>query len=146
MAELATTRFLFAALAPFVLLALLSFLTPAIRREKLDRFFAKMHTPTVPDPERDRAALEASYADPEGVARTKLFGPRSSWEFGRPTMLDAAGFFGSWVVVGLIIALLWIVTRLGAPGFPTGLGLAGAAAILVVIGAILFTVTSKGRG
>ena len=40
-ADLETTRFLFSALAPFVLLVLLSFVTPLVRREVLDRFFAK---------------------------------------------------------------------------------------------------------
>jgi Na+/proline symporter len=144
-ADLETTRFLFSALAPFVLLILFSYFTPRGRRVVRDRFFAKMHTPTLPDPERDAAAVEAARADLEAVNAKKLFGPESSWEFGRPTWFDAAGFFGSWVVVGLIITLLWIVTRLGAPGFSTEWGLAGGAAILAVIGTLLGVVTSIGR-
>jgi len=144
-ADLETTRFLFSALAPFVLLVLLSFPTPAVRREVLDRFFAKMHTKTRPDPEEDRAALEAAYGDPESVRAKKLLGPDSAWEFGRPSWFDAAGFFGSWGVVGLIIWMLWLVTRLGAPGFDTTLGLLGIGALLAVIFGILIVVTSLGR-
>ncbi|MHC4860600.1 MAG: sodium:solute symporter family protein [Planctomycetota bacterium] len=145
-ADLETTRFLFAALAPFVLLVVLSLVTPRLRRETLDRFFAKMHTPTKPWPKEDREALEEAWANPEKVQARKLFGPESSWEFGRPGWLDAAGFFGSWVVVGLIIALLWIVTRFGTPGFETGAGVAGVVGILAAIGAILGAITSRGRG
>jgi SSS family solute:Na+ symporter len=144
-ADLETTRFLFAALAPFVLLILFSLVTARIPAAILDRFFAKMHTVTMPDPDEDRAALEAAYAEPERIRAEKLFGPESSWEFGRPGWLDAAGFFGSWVVVGLIITLLWLVTRLGAPDFPTGLGVAGIVAILAAIAVILGFITSAGR-
>jgi hypothetical protein len=48
--------------------------------------------------------------------------------------------------VGLIIALLWIVTRFGTPGFETGAGVAGVVGILAAIGAILGAITSRGRG
>ncbi|MEW6746351.1 MAG: sodium:solute symporter family protein [Planctomycetota bacterium] len=107
-ADLETARFLVNALLPFLLLITISLVTPRVAPSILDRFFAKMHTPVRPDPEEDRCALEASARNREAIERLKLF-PGSNWEFGKPSWVDAAGFFGCWAIVGCIIFLLWLV-------------------------------------
>jgi SSS family solute:Na+ symporter len=110
--QLVAMRFFFDALFPFVLLFLLSAFTRAAPKSHLDRFFAKMHTPIQKTPDQDLKALEAAYQDPHMYDSQKLF-PRSQWELLKWTKLDYLGFFGSWVLVGIIILLLWIMTSIG---------------------------------
>jgi SSS family solute:Na+ symporter len=110
--QLVAARFFFDALFPFVLLFLISFMTKPIPRELMDRFFAKMHTPVQKTPELEREALEESYRDPRKFEKDKLF-PHSNWEFLKPTKMDLLGFGGSWILVGVIILLLWMMVNLG---------------------------------
>ena len=107
-AQLVATRFFFDALFPFVLLFLLSFVTKAVKKEHLDRFFAKMHTPVQLTPEDDEIAVEESYMDPGKWEKYKIK-PGSNWEIMKPGKIDLFGFGGSWVLVGVIILLLWIM-------------------------------------
>ena len=58
---------------PFLVMLILSFLTPRGERQALDRFYVKMKTPTEQDPEADRAELEKSYAEPDRYDAKKLF-------------------------------------------------------------------------
>jgi SSS family solute:Na+ symporter len=109
--QLVAIRFFFDALFPFVLLFLFSFFTRPVSKPLLDRFFAKMHTPVQKTPEEERAALEDAYNHPEKYRHQKLF-PKSKWEILKPTKLDLLGFGGSWVLVGAIIFLLWVMTSL----------------------------------
>ena len=109
--QLVAARFFFDALFPFVLLFLLSYLTRPVSVGAVDRFFAKLHTPVQKTPEEERRALEAAYADPRMYDSQKMF-PRSHWEFLKWKKLDYLGFFGSWVLVGIIILLLWIMTTI----------------------------------
>jgi SSS family solute:Na+ symporter len=109
--QLVATRFFFDALFPFVLLFLLSYLTRPVSREVVDRFFAKLHTPVQKTPEEETKALEAAYANPRMYDSQKMF-PRSNWELLKWKKLDYVGFFGSWVLVGIIILLLWIMTTI----------------------------------
>jgi SSS family solute:Na+ symporter len=109
-AQLVATRFFFDALFPFLLLFLISFLTRPVPRRDLSRFFAKLHTPVHP-PGQDEIALEESYRNPGKFEKDKLF-PRSNWEIMKPTWKDLLGFGGSWVLVGVIILLLWLVVNL----------------------------------
>ncbi len=108
---LIASRFLFDALFPFLLLFLISFLTVPVAGEKLDRFFAKMHTPVQPTPEEEEAALEAAYRDPGQYEEQKMF-PGSDWELLKWTKMDYLGFFGSWALVGVIILLLWLMVSI----------------------------------
>jgi SSS family solute:Na+ symporter len=110
-AQLNTIRFLFDALFPFVLLFGLSFVTRPVRKEDLDRFFAKMHTPVGATPEEEEAGLQRSYANPEQFEKDKLF-PGTQWEIMKWNKMDYIGFGGSWVLVGVVILLLWIVTNI----------------------------------
>lgn len=110
--QLVAARFFFDAIFPFVLLFLISFVTRPVPKQLLDRFYAKMHTPVQKTPELERQVLEESYRDPRRFEKDKLF-PNSSWEFLKPTRMDLVGFGGSWILVGVIILLLWVMVNLG---------------------------------
>lgn len=105
------TRFIFDALFPFLLLFLISFLTKPTTKADLDRFFAKMHTPVQKTPEEEKRALAESYRNPEKFGKHKVF-PGSKWEILKPTKVDFLGFGGSWILVGVIVLLLWIMTAI----------------------------------
>jgi len=110
-AQLVAVRFFFDALFPFVLLFLISFLTKPVDASSLDRFFAKVHTPVQPTPDRERAALEESFQNPGRFDSRKMF-PGTQWEIMKPGKMDIIGFGGSWVLVGLIILLLWLMVSI----------------------------------
>jgi len=112
-ATLETLRLPTRLLLPFVVLFLLSLVTPRGSKPALDRYFAKMNTPVQPDPEADEEALELAFRDPAIAKQRKLF-PNSDWEFVRPTKMDVTGFVLSCVVCGLIIALLMWLAGIGA--------------------------------
>jgi SSS family solute:Na+ symporter len=111
-AQLVAVRFAFDALFPFVLLFGLSALTRSARRENLDRFYGKLHTPVQPSDEQELAALERAAASPEIFNGRRLW-PRSSWELLKPGRSDILGFGGCWLLVGVLLVLLWLLTRLG---------------------------------
>jgi SSS family solute:Na+ symporter len=110
-AQLVATRFFFDALFPFVLLFLLSGLTKPLPKSELDDFFAKVHTPVQPTPEDDIRAVEEARAHPEKWGRRKLR-PRSNWEVMKPGRADVLGFGGTWILVGVIILLLWVMVTI----------------------------------
>jgi len=110
-AQLVAIRFLFDALFPFLLLFLISFVTKPAPKPNLDRFFATLHTPVQKTPEEEKAALEDSYRNPGKFEKDKLF-PGSNWEILKPNRTDFLGFGGSWVLVGVIILLLWLMTSI----------------------------------
>lgn len=107
-AQLVAIRFLFDAIFPLLLLFLISFVTKPTPKRRLDRFFAKMHTPVQKTPEEEKKALEDSYENPEKFKKDKIL-PESNWEILKPTKLDLLGFGGSWVIVGIIILLLLLM-------------------------------------
>lgn len=112
-ATLETLRLPARLLAPFVVLIVLSCVTPRGDKRVLDRFFTKMSTPVLADHEADRQRLEQAYATPISSASRKLF-PRSDWEFVRPTVTDVVGFVAACGVCGIIIALLTWLASIGA--------------------------------
>ena len=109
--QLVAIRFFFDALFPFVFLFLLSFFTKPAPRSNLDKFFAKLHTPVQKNEEEDKKALQESYENPGKFEKDKIK-PGSNWEIMKPTKLDALGFGGSWILVGVIILLLWLMTSI----------------------------------
>jgi len=109
--QLVAVRFFFDALFPFVLLFLISFVSKPVEKSYLDGFFAKMHTPVQKTEEEEAKALAESYANPEKFKKDKLF-PRSNWEIMKPGKWDYIGFGGSWILVGIIIFLLWLMTSI----------------------------------
>ncbi|HBB92538.1 MAG TPA: transporter [Bacteroidales bacterium] len=110
-AQLVAMRFFFDALFPFLLLFLFSLFTQPVRKEILDGFFAKLHTPVKTTPEEDELALVAARANFSQFDKEKMF-PKSNWEFRKWKRVDYLGFFGSWVLVGLVILLLWTVVNI----------------------------------
>ncbi|MBU1700895.1 MAG: sodium:solute symporter family protein [Candidatus Eisenbacteria bacterium] len=111
-AQLVATRFFFDALFPFLLLFIFSIITKPVQKESLDAFFGKIHTPVQPTPEAERRALEEAAKLPEIFEKMKIF-PGSSWEILKPNRWDLWGFGGSWVMVGFIIFLLWLLVHIG---------------------------------
>jgi len=109
--QLVAARFYFDALFPFLALAVLSLVTRPEPRETLDRFFARVHTPVQPSPEADAAAVAEAYANPRKFDSDKWFGGEN-WEILRPARSDYIGFFGTWVLVGVVILLLWAMVTI----------------------------------
>jgi SSS family solute:Na+ symporter len=110
-AQLSATRFFFDALFPFVLLFLISFVTRPVPKPDLDRFYGRIHTPVQPTPEDDVRAVQDAVDHPDKYSAKKIW-PRSAWEFMKPGKWDIIGFGGSWLLVGVIIALLWLMVTL----------------------------------
>jgi len=109
--QLVATRFFFDALFPFLLLFIFSYITKPISKSHLDRFFAKMHTPVQPTAEEEEKALEDAYKNPDKFNKDKLF-PKTQWEILKPSKMDFIGFGGSWILVGLVIFLLWVMVSI----------------------------------
>lgn len=104
-------RFFFDALFPFVLLFMISFFTKPAPKTNLDRFFAKLHMPVQKTDEEERRALKESYDNPGKFEKDKIM-PGSNWEIMKPKKIDILGFGGSWILVGMIIFLLWLMTSI----------------------------------
>lgn len=111
-AQLSAVRFGFDAIFPFVLLFLFSAVTRPVPKADLDRFFAKVHTAVQKTPEEEERALRHAVEHYEEVEKRKLF-PGSSWEIMKPGWIDVLGFGGSWLLVGVIILLLWLMANWG---------------------------------
>lgn len=110
-AQLVAARFFFDALFPFFLLFIFSLLTKPLPRPDLDRFFGKIHTPVQPTPELDRKAVEEAGREPERWRRRKIW-PGSNWEIMKGSWADIVGFGGTWLLVGLVIFLLWVMVTI----------------------------------
>lgn len=110
---LTTAGWLFDSLLPFVTIMLLSLLTDPGEAARADRFYAKMRTPVGETPEEDRRQIELSNADPHRFDHLKLFRD-SQWQFAKWEKKDFYGFFGCWVIVGLIMAFLFGVLSVGS--------------------------------
>lgn len=95
-------------ITPFLVMILISFITPRNSQQALDRYYAKMATPVDPDREIDRRNLEEAYANPVRMEQQKLF-PGTSLEFKKPTMTDIVGVVISFLVCfGIIGLAVWI--------------------------------------
>lgn len=110
-AQLVATRFFFDALFPFLLLFVFSAVTRPVPKAHLDRFFAKMHTPVGKTPEEEERRLADAYAHPDKYEMDKVI-PGSNWEIMRPRKIDVLGFGGSWILVGVVILLLWLMVSI----------------------------------
>jgi len=110
-AQLSAVRFFFDALFPFLLLFLISGLTKPAPKPDLDRFFGRIHTSVQPTPEEDAKAVQDAYDNPDKFKTRKVW-PRSAWEIMKPGKWDIIGFGGSWLLVGIIILLLWVMVSL----------------------------------
>ena len=106
--QLVAARFFFDAFFPFVLLFVFSLVTRPVPKRILDAFFARIHTPVQPSPDQEAAALACARANPGQFEKDKLF-PGTQWEIMKPARSDFIGFFGTWALVGVVIALLWLM-------------------------------------
>ena len=91
----------------FVALVVVSLFTRPVAKETLDRFYACLRTPIGNnEPETEPFTL------PPGVepAPRKVLIKHRDFEIPKPSMIGMAGFLGSWIAVGLLIAaVFWIL-------------------------------------
>jgi SSS family solute:Na+ symporter len=111
-ATLETLRLPTRLVLPFVVMILLSLVTPRGNKEVLDRYYVKMKTPVDPDPEADAAELELSYSDPSRFDHQRLF-PSWGLEIQKPKLLDVIGFVAAFAVCFAIIGLTVWLANLG---------------------------------
>jgi SSS family solute:Na+ symporter len=98
-------------IAPFLVMILFSFITPANSKEALDRYYAKMKTPVDPDHETDRKNLEEAFNNLDALEQKKLL-PGSSLEMQKPTRTDVVGFIVCFLVCFAVIGLAWGITKI----------------------------------
>lgn len=107
-------RFIYDGLFPFFVLIGVSFFTRAPDRRRTDLFFGKMKTPVGATPELEAAAMAETDRNPGRYDHTKLFGPKSSWEFTRWDKVDTIGFIACLGVSGTILAAFWVLLSLAS--------------------------------
>ena len=112
-AALKTLEFPFKIVAPFLVMIIASLLTKPNNKAALDRLYVKMKTPVDPNPEKDKAQVERSYAQPDRFDDHKLF-PGSSFEFQRPSKLDFWGVVGCFIICFGIIGIAILVSKIGS--------------------------------
>ncbi|HVT91039.1 MAG TPA: hypothetical protein VHD56_19455 [Tepidisphaeraceae bacterium] len=112
-AGLKTTRWLFDGLFPFIMMIVFSWMTRPDDSDRADRFYVKLKTPIAPTPELDVIEVRKSFEDPHRFDCEKLL-PGTNWEFTKWTTKDFVGFFGCWAIVGIILAILWLILNVGA--------------------------------
>ena len=78
-----------------------------------DFFYVKMKTPVDPDPEKDKAEMQKSYANPGRFDDTRMF-PDTSLEVTRPTPQDFWGFLICFAICFVIIGLVLLMAGIGA--------------------------------
>jgi SSS family solute:Na+ symporter len=94
-------------ITPFLVMIVLSLITPRNRKESLDRYYVKMKTPVLPDPQDDALELEVSYNSPDRFEKKKMF-PGTDVEINMPTFADAFGFVVCFAICfGVIYLAVW---------------------------------------
>ena len=105
-----TAQFFFDGLFPFAVLIIVSLFTKRADSAMIDQFYGKMKTPIGETPELELATMEETRRNPGRYDHTKLFGPKSSWEFCKWDRVDTVGFLScfaiSWTIVGLFVFVL----------------------------------------
>lgn len=105
--QLLTIRYLVDILLPFIIMIPISLITTNKGlEENIARFYVKMKTQVIADPDKDKAELDKSYADPMRYDHTKLF-PKTNWEFCKWDKEDTYGFLASAALTAVIITVLW---------------------------------------
>lgn len=87
-----------------------SLLTTPTSKEKLDKFYRLIRTPIRPGEKVDAPCTLPE--NPLPMETAKLI-HHPGWEVPMPTKVGMIGFFGSWVMVGLVIGLLYWMRSLG---------------------------------
>jgi len=97
-------------IAPFLVMIGLSLVTRRNKEGALDRYYAKMKTPVIPDPVEDARVLAEALKAPKSLEGRKLF-PGSDLEFCRPGLKDILGFVITFALCFMIIGLaVWVAT------------------------------------
>ncbi|MDF1815817.1 MAG: sodium:solute symporter family protein [Verrucomicrobiales bacterium] len=112
-ATLETLRLPSRLVLPFIVLIVASLFTKRNSEKALDLYYAKMKTEVLADPEKDRAELEKSYANPTRFDDRRLL-PDTDWEFMKPKPKDIIGFLASVGICFLVIGLLIWLAGIGA--------------------------------
>jgi SSS family solute:Na+ symporter len=107
-----TIRVLIRTVTPFLVLIFVAFVTVPDDKERLDRFFVRMKTPSLPSAEADAKEIALSYQNPHRFDHKKLF-PNSNWEFNKWDKVDGIGFLAAVGVALAIIAMLKILMIIG---------------------------------
>jgi solute:Na+ symporter, SSS family len=108
-----TIRVLVRTFFPFLVLAVVAFVTRPEDKARLDRFYVRMKTRVVPDRARDAQEVALSNADPRRFDHQRLF-PSSQWEWDKWDREDAVGFGLAILVLFGILGLLYGVLSVGA--------------------------------
>ncbi len=112
-AALETLRLPTRVILPFVVVILLSLVTPRVDKQLLYRFYVKMKTPVSPDPEIDKREIEKSYEDPSRFDDRRLL-PYFGVEMQKPNLLDIGGFVVCFIICFLLIWLTVWLAKLGS--------------------------------
>jgi len=98
---------------PFLVMIVLSLITPRDDKPSLDRFYVKMKTPVDPDRTTDEAELELSYRDPARWDHRRLF-RFAGLEIQKPRVIDVVGFVIAGLICFSIIGFTVWVANLGS--------------------------------
>ena len=108
-----TQRILFRTLLPFAIFIAVALLTRPDPKDVLDRFYAKMRTRVIPDPEKDARELQLSLANPHRYDHLLVF-PGTQWEIYRWNREDTVGFIWSVAGVGVVLLFIYGFVSIGA--------------------------------
>ena len=98
---------------PFGVMILASLVTPRNSKPALDRYYAKMKTPVVPDLDADAEKLSTAFDSLDSFEDRKIF-PNSDIEVEKPSAMDVIGFvITSAACCGVIVLAFWVAS-LGA--------------------------------
>jgi hypothetical protein len=111
--DLQAVQFYFDGFLPFLVLIVVSLLTKAPEREKVNYFFGKMKTPVGATPELEVATMEETRRNPGRFDHTKLF-PKSNWEWTKWDKVDTIGFVACLGVSAAIVGLFLVLLRICA--------------------------------
>lgn len=111
-AQLLALMYCFDAIFPFIWLFGVSLTTRDKDVAGADRFYAKMRTPVVPDPETDRSNLARSLSQPQSTEKAKLF-PGSSWELMRWKRSDFVAFTACCAFAVFILGAFFFLLQFG---------------------------------
>jgi Na+/proline symporter len=107
-----TLRIGFRTLLPFVIMIVVSLITRPDATDVLNRFYAKMRTPVIPNSELDAQEVELSLQNPRRHDRLLLF-PNSQFEIYKWTRIECIGFALSVAGVGVVLLFIWLLVGLG---------------------------------
>lgn len=107
-----TLRYLVKILLPFLVLIIVSWLTPAPNSPEVTRFFLRMRTVVRRDRAEDARAVEYAYAHPESTEAGRLL-PGTNLEFFKWNRRDLVGFIIAFIAVFGVVGLLYTLLSLG---------------------------------